>query len=314
VRILTFNHHEAYIATLAEVGHSFDIVDRKGALSLAWNERVRQLPANAKLRPFDAALVRDLRAGVYDVVICHTIKNLLWLFPLQAKRFVFVAHIPLFARTTVERLKSAAKKLIYKAFAATHHTKFVAVSQFKRDSWNVDGAVIKLAPKAFGDASYEPPFRVVTVGNQIKERGVEMGYPLLAEVMAAVPVLVVGDNPEIPGGTKPKNPAEFANILRTGSIYLYTIEQPHGDGYNTAMLEAMELGMAVVTVANATSPIRHGQNGLVGANAAELATHLKSLLVDPKRVRELGLAARDSVRREFSAGAFLAGWRAILEG
>jgi glycosyltransferase involved in cell wall biosynthesis len=88
---------------------------------------------------------------------------------------------------------------------------------------------------------------------------------------------------------------------------------PWGDGYNTAMLEAMRMGMAVVTVENPSSPIIHGVNGLVGKTEEELLEHIYRLRTDHELVKKLGQAAIQTIERDFSEANFISVWRSIIE-
>ena len=314
-RVLTFNHHEPFLLALAELPARFDVVVKKGALDLSWNTRARRPPENFRLIDFDAA-VSGLRDGAYHAVVCHTVKNLGWMFPFRGPRYVFVAHIPLFAEGVLARAKSAAKRAALAGFALTHRLSFVAVSEWKRASWNVKGAVTPFYPVPFPPEKVArekaPGMRVAVVGNKIASRGEEMGFALLERVRALTPVEVIGNNPDVIGARVPKDFDEFVRLFTGCSIYLYTIRQPQGDGYNTSMLEAMALGMPVVTVPNASSPIVHGENGLVGDTAEALVAHIESLRRDGALRKRLGEAARATVNARFTRDAFLRTWREVL--
>jgi len=314
LRILTFNHHEPYLCALAEVGHQWDVVVRYKTLNLKWHEHSHPKPKNMTLVEFDHHIESQLRNNQYDLVVCHTLKNLLWLFRFRSARFVFVGHIPLFQNSWTMRIKSRAKRLAWQLFAWTHRAWFVGVSRFKLESWGVKGRVIVLAPQPF------PPLPattdstgVVIVGNHLKERGMEMGWPVLEQVLSAMPIKVIGDNPSISGSIKPKNFDEFLKHFQSGGIYLFTVPYPFGDGYNTAMLEAMSMGMAVVTLFNPTSPIEHGVNGLVGRDAESLIASIQLLQKDPALLTRLGNAARATIETKFSRQSFIDGWRQVIE-
>jgi glycosyltransferase involved in cell wall biosynthesis len=93
---------------------------------------------------------------------------------------------------------------------------------------------------------------------------------------------------------------------------LFTTRFPHNDGYNLAMLEAMLMGMAIVTVDNPSSPIIHNYNGLIGKNAEEIIGHLRSLLANPQLVDELGRNAQKTVNEQFSEELFVKKWNQLL--
>ena len=95
-KILTFNHHETYLAWLAQTGHHFDVVTQYGSLSLPWLHDRVPCPPNVNLVPWGKEVKKKLQEGYYDVVLCHTVKNLVWMFPYRRSKFIFLQHIPLF--------------------------------------------------------------------------------------------------------------------------------------------------------------------------------------------------------------------------
>ena len=315
LRILTFNHHESFLNAMAPLGHRFDIVTRKGDLDLSWNKAARQAPANFRLVSYED-IQQDLKQGAYDVVIAHTVKNLLWLFWINRTLTIFVAHIPLFWDRPSRALKSLGKLTLVWLYRWTHSFQFVAVSDWKRSSWGMSGPVVQFFPVPFPSSalapSKAPGVIPVVVGNGIATRGAELGWDLLAPLAQEFPIRILGRNPEIPGATIPKNYQEFVGLFSAAHFYVFTIRQPEGDGYNTAMLEAMLLGLPVVTIANPSSPIIHGVNGLVAKDGGELRQHIRLLLLNPQLIAGLGTAAQQTVRTLFTEEAFLHAFREVL--
>ena len=76
----------------------------------------------------------------------------------------------------------------------------------------------------------------------------------------------------------------------------------------------MRMQMAVVTIANETSPIVHGENGLVGNNSTELIGHLKRLRDDSDLREALGRSAANTVEEQFSEREFIHAWATVLSG
>ena len=312
LKILTFNHHESFLCTLAGVGHEFDVVQRYKGLDLSWNRQRRDVPANFRLIDWDNHLKLRVQEGYYDLIILHTVKNLLWFLPFRANRFLFIAHIPLYFDHPLRLAKALVKRGILTLFRATRPCQVVAVSSRKLQAWHVDGQAIPLAPAAMPQAHYAEPLRAVAVGNHIVERGEELGAGLLMALKAASPITTVGVNAGLPDNLLPVDFCTYREALRDFSIYVYTVTGDQGDGYNTAMLEAMAMGMAVVTIANPSSPIEHGVNGLVGQTKEELLGYLQKLQGDAQLVRTLGEAARRTVEERFSGAQFLVRWREAI--
>jgi glycosyltransferase involved in cell wall biosynthesis len=205
------------------------------------------------------------------------------------------------------------KLAIYRIFNLTHRANFLAVSEFKRASWRTQGSVAVLAPQLVGELADGKGYDNVTVVcNELMQRQDELGADDLLDIAKSIPIRIIGRNPGVDGAIQPKDYAEFRELFRSGRIYLYTIRQPFGDGYNTAMLEAMQMGMAVVTVDNPSSPIINGENGLVGRNKHELLELCKRLLANPQEVDRLGQAARETVEKKFSRQKFISTWQNLF--
>lgn len=314
MRILTINHHEPFLCSLAATGYEFDVITSMKGLNLSWSKTTRSQPDNINLLEFDEVIERRLKEGYYDYVVCHTMKNLIWFWKYTNVRFIFIAHIPLFFYSFSLAIKSSIKKLFYLAFKATHQCRFVAVSQFKQNQWFEKGEAIVLTPESmpalYPDASYD---QITVVGNKLKQRSQELGLDLIDKLAGQFNLKAIGNNPELSYGFMPNSFEEFVHEVRKSRIYLYTIQQPFGDGYNTSMLEAMSMGKCIVTLPNPSSPIKHNQNGMIGHNYEELVSILRELLEHPEKVDALGREAQKTIQESFSKEQFVDRWKAVLK-
>ncbi len=313
LRVLTINHHEPFLSALAKTGHDFYVIIKYKDHDFAWNPSSHPVPANFTLVEFDAEQKAKLKTGFFDVIICHTIKDLLFYYPYHKVPYIFVAHITLKFVTFIDAIWSLLKKFVYVFFSLTHKTKFVGISELKYKSWSMKGEIIRTFPLILPPPDPGIGYgRVIVVGNQMKRRGLECGYDLIEQVMKQIPLTIIGNNPDVPSAVIPKNRQEFIDAFRSGRIFLFTTRFPHNDGYNLAMLEAMKMGMATVTVENPSSPIIHNCNGLIGKNAEEIIVHLRRLLADPQLVDELGRNAQRTVDEQFSEELFTDKWNQLF--
>ncbi|MBC7660085.1 MAG: glycosyltransferase family 4 protein [Chitinophagaceae bacterium] len=315
-RILTFNHHESYLCAIAGLNAEFDVVTRKGNLDLSWNTRSRAVPSNFSLIDWPKAKV-SIRNHAYHAIICHTILNLFWLLPFQRRNLIFVAHIPLFKNSTFERSKSLLKRIIILFWQKYFGLKVIAGSEWKKQSWAIRADVARVFAVPFPKDALSPrksdEIHGVYVGNDIFERGEELGWGILKDLFSVSPIKVIGYNPNIPDSYIPPDFRAFAHEFSKAHFYVYPITPATGDGFNMASLEAMLLGLPVVTVINPTSPIVHNINGLVGRDAAEMNEHIRTLILDPALRERLGKAARETVLRDFNAPTFWAIWSRVLD-
>jgi glycosyltransferase involved in cell wall biosynthesis len=119
----------------------------------------------------------------------------------------------------------------------------------------------------------------------------------------------------------PATPAEVAAALRRASVFALPCVPVRGgarhDGLPVALLEAMATALPVVStpVGGIPEAVKHWDNGMLVpcGDARGLAQTLALLLKDAGLRRRLGLAARETVLRQFrgdAAAARLAGWMA----
>ncbi len=317
LKILTFNHHEPYLHLLSKTSHEFHVVERKGSLDLSWNKQKRPVPQNVTLIAWDEVLRKKIESGFYDVIVAHTVKNLLWLFPFFRTPIVFVIHISLQEYSLLQRINSFVKRYFLIFFKLTHRCKVVSISKLRRDSWRIDAHIIKhcldshmMSNNLTSVSSHK--YDLLYVCNNLLERKDELGYGIINEIHKKIPVQIIGYNPGLPFSITPKNHDEFIRLFSQGRIYIYSIQLPN-DGYNLAMLEAMILGMPVVTIANPSSPIVHGFNGLVGHDTEEMVNHINYLLNNPKELKRMGHAAKKTVIDQFSEERFISQWNKVLE-
>jgi hypothetical protein len=313
IRLLTFNFHESFLCCLAHLGCQMDVVTDFNGQKLNWSPSARPPPDNIELISWSQALHR-LKSGSYSAVVSHTVKNLLGVWGIRSMPHIFVAHIPLNFSSPLAALKSVFKQLAVWIFAIFHRMDFIAVSPWKLQTWHQNGHAISFFPIPFSKAFIAETLSstAVTVGNRIRERGNEMGYGLLAQIRAKTNVLIIGNNPSEPFAQSCQTFEEFAKLFSTCGIYVFTISQPQGDGYNTAMLEAMLLRMPVVSIANPSSPIQNGFNGFVCRDAEEMIERIELLKSDHALREELGNNAFKTVTEKFSQSVFVSRWNAVL--
>lgn len=325
LKILTFNHHESFLTSIAKTGFDFDVVEQKGSLNLSWNPASPLRPHNMNPVSFDDELKSRLKSGYYDVVLCHTIKNLIWMMPYKNSRYIFVAHIHLFQQSILEKLKAFVKKFIFNRFSSSRPCKLIAVTRNKVHSWNVGGDVIVNVPSNIKPANSDsftpnatPPSEstvhpVIFVSNQMEKRGDEAGYKVIQFLSTKIQMTVIGNNPGFPGGVIPDTYESFQCSFRKGLVYVFPVRPPY-DEFNLAMLEAMKLGMPVVCFQHPLSPIIHNVNGLVANSYDQMLRQLKFLVGNPGERKRLGEAAKITIAEHFSESVFVQSWiKAIQE-
>ncbi|MGE0039823.1 MAG: glycosyltransferase [Vicinamibacterales bacterium] len=319
MRILTFNWHEAYVSTLARTGHTFDVVERDKGGSRAWFYETRPVPPNVRI--VREATARDrVRAGGYDVVICHNVPDLIWLRDDRVPRVV-VLHNRLTTElalggNTVPRRQHLADVARVMA-EARGPVQVVCISETKKADWGFEDAAV--IPPGIDLRDYDGYVgdvrRILRVGNFMKARDVMLGYADQLAIVGGRPSTLLGLNEPEPGAEVrfTRSWDDLKAAFRGHRVFLNTTVDGFEDGYNLAMLEAMATGMPVVSTPNETSPLTDGVDGFVSADRVRLAACVGELLADHDLARRLGAAARATVARTFPMDAFVARWNRVLE-
>lgn len=83
----------------------------------------------------------------------------------------------------------------------------------------------------------------------------------------------------------------------------------------TALLEAMALGMPIVTIPGYgnTDAITHGHNGLVADNRTDFVQSVEYLTDNPEFAGTLGETARQTVKGRYSRGEFASRWNLLFQ-
>lgn len=314
MRILTTNRHEIYLSLLAGVSAEIDVLTSVGKKDLPWRAQYGEVPPGLRLVNWDSQLEEHIRSNTYDVIILHTIEDLLAFRRFRGPRYIFVIHLALYAHSFAFKVRALIKKTILNVFLAAHDCRVVAVSPWKLSTWGSlpSPKVILLAPTEVIPADKTiDRVSVITVGNHFYTRA-ELNFDLLQFVMKTVPVTVCGLNPEIDGAILPKSRLDLLRIISEHRIYLYTTEYPWNDGYNTSVLEAMRAGLAVVAMAHPTSPVVHGKGGFLANTKQELIEYILKLSSNLALCCEFGEFNRKIVEEQFSNQSFIDNWNALL--
>jgi glycosyltransferase involved in cell wall biosynthesis len=170
------------------------------------------------------------------------------------------------------------------------------------------------------DNSYESPPLFLASGNNFNQAGLLL---LLGEVLDRVraecsdfQLDVVGDILQFAIPTKAVRYMGYIQNLADicGKAAFAVCPVFSGTGQQIKIIEAMAHGLPVVAFrrAAAESPLRHGETGLVAANADEFAMHLVTLWRNRDLCRRLGSAARALMDKPDSTTTALTGLFANL--
>ena len=314
LKILSYNWHEPYLCLLSKIGHTFLIIEPEISEGnyRRWDKNMRPVPDNVILVSEKEA-ISQLDEGAIDVVIAHNIKDLVNIYEYSLPKII-VFHNKLSTEIKLGNNKVNHEDYLNKINPLLVNVKKVFISESKRHDWGMTGDVILpgLDVNDYGGYRGDHP-SVLRVGNLIKERDLMMGFTTSEAILSGLPSITLGLNPNILGARLSSGFDDLLEQYRSLRVYLHTTSNDYEDGYNLSLLEAMAVGMPVISISNKTSPITNGINGYISNNIQYLRTYAVSLLDDRNLANSLGQKARETVREKFSQIKFLQLWAQSIE-
>jgi tetratricopeptide (TPR) repeat protein/glycosyltransferase involved in cell wall biosynthesis len=314
LKILSYNWHEPYLCLLSKIGHTFLIVEPKLSEGKyrRWDKNMRPIPDNVILLSEKEA-ISQLDEGAIDLLIAHNIKDIVNVHAYSLPK-ILVFHNKLTTEIKLGNNNVNREDYLKKIKPLVKNVKKIFISESKRLDWGLDGDVILpgIDVNDYGGYIGDNP-SILRVGNMIKERDIMMGFTVSESILLDLPSKTLGMNPTI---IKSRLSSGFDDLLdhyRSLRVYLHTTSNCYEDGYNLSLLEAMAVGMPVLSILNNTSPIRNEDNGYISDDIQYLRSCAVKLLGDQKLAYSLGQKARETVRDEFSQTKFLQLWIKSIE-
>jgi len=294
---------------LEGLGFELDIVvGLAGRLVASWDERMRPVPAGARLVTLGDALAGRTD---YAAAVLHSVTDLLDVKLLECPKII-VLHGTLDGRAAEQVEAEDAPQLAatLRRFLSLTSVRAVAVSTLKARSWGVADEILPFGvdPDAYLPYTGELA-RGIRVSNQFHRRRKILLVDLHERAFSGLPFTLVGHNSDIPGSEPARDWAHLKAQLCSHRFYVHTADPELEDGYNMASLEAMASGLPVIGNPHPSSPIVHGKSGFLSDDADELRRYAEQLLADPELAARLGAEAKRVVSTRFHVRAFRAGFR-----
>jgi len=313
LNILSFNWHEPYLCLLSEIGHNFLIVEPQISEGnyRRWNTNMRPIPDNVRLLSENEA-VDHLDKGEVDILIAHNIKDLIRLESYVLPK-ILVFHNKLSTEIALGNNKINYKDYLSKVGPLLTDVKKVFISEGKRSDWGMDGDVILPGLDVDEYGGYLGENRsILRVGNLLQERDLMMGFSKGEDILAGFNSVTLGMNPNIDKSRLSDGFDDLISNYRSQRLYLNTTVEKYEDGYNLSLLEAMAVGMPVISTANKTSPIKNGVNGYISEDKNYLIQCTARLLNDLNLAKTLGEKARETVKNIYPKSTFIKLWNKCI--
>ncbi len=314
IKILTFNWHEPYLCLLSRLKHDFLVVEPEIASGhlRRWDKNMRPIPDNFTLISM-AKAHKKLEEGAIDCIIAHNVKDLITVQKYSLPKII-VFHNCLTTEIKLSKDKINRTEYLKKIEPLLDGTTKVFISDLKKTDWKMEGNIILPGLDILEYGGYTGNDKnILRVGNLFKERDLMMGYSLGEKIAENHSLVTIGMNPDIPGSRMSNGFEDLLAQFRTNRIYLNTTVEGNEDGYNMAMLEAMAIGMPVVTSHNNTSPILDGENGFCSDDPNYLKNCIELLMKDSVLAKRLGENARQTVAQKFPIKKFIKSWADAVE-
>ena len=306
LNILTWHTHGAYLYYLTQAPHEFYVLSRPGRPAgyggvcghLPWGPNVHDLPAAAaKRQPLDLILFQDDPQYLEDQYDLLT--------PAQrALPKIYLEHDPPRGNPVDERHIVRRRDVLV-----------VHCTHFNRLMWDSGPAPTRVIEHGVVDPGVEwsgELERGLVVINNLGARGRRLGLDVFAELRKRVPVDLVGMGSESLGGL---GEIRHRELPAFAARYRFLFNPIRYTSMGLAVIECMLTGMPVAALATTevATVIRDGENGIAHTDPEHLVAGMKRLLADPDEARRLGRNGRESARRRFGIGRFVADWNAAFQ-
>jgi hypothetical protein len=307
LRILTWNVHGGYLASLAHIGHTIYLPVRKDPRD-GYGGRPKEPGLPPSLVEVPARRVPDLDL---DVVLYqsprHYLQDRHTLLGEHQRRLpsVFIEHDPPRGHPTDTRHVVQDESVIL-----VHCTHFNALMW---DSGRTPVRVVEHGVPATRGVVYRGDLaKGVVVVNDLATRGRRLGADIVEDLRGRVPLDLLGLRSEAIGGLGPVPHDELPARLARYRCYVNPIRYT---SLGLSLIEAMLAGVPVVALATTEIPmvLTHGETALLATDAAGLADGVQALLDDRDLAARIGAAGRDLARTRFGIQRFARDWTAVLE-
>ncbi|HUT29080.1 MAG TPA: glycosyltransferase [Sedimentisphaerales bacterium] len=290
--LLVFNCHEPWVYQLGVLGYGLDIIiGLKGRYQAGWDERMRPVPANARLITLPDALQSK---SSYYCIITHNTTDLLDIKDRPEPRLI-VLHSTVEGRLEEERVAVAVDKMktILHKYLDLTNCHAVATSITKGESWGLTEDIVTFGLDADAYLPYSGEEACgLRICNFIQSRKKILLWDLHEKAFGGLPVRLIGHNPGMPGVAAAESWDDLKRTLRRHRFYIHTADPRLEAGYNMATAEAMAAGLPVLGNRHPTSPIKHGVSGFLSDNPQELRKYACMLLEDRGLAVLMGKQAR----------------------
>lgn len=316
VTVFTYNRHAAYLYLLSHVDVDLYVVGE-------WSTDTRPHPKNVTFVSENKA---EKYAGMADVWLSHIISPDLieflklgvrigWperLIQIMHGRSDRVGHIDSTFNRFIYRQGKQAVQPFLKKLGDLIPLKFVHISKFVAESWNVGGSVVMPAViSEIERGNTDQPWRhPLVVANDINRT--HFARNIMMNLHDEFNIRVCGSNPDL---SIPPGRVSWNNLLKEyarSSCYLNLLRPPE-NSFNLATLEAIGSGTPIITLEHPRSVFKHERTALICSDESEVREALQRLMGNRSLRNQLSNNAQKMAEDIFGIDRFRNQWNNILE-
>ena len=306
LRVLTWNVHGGYLASLARIGHTIYLPVRDDP-----SDGYGGKPDDTRLPPslveVPVAQVPDLQL---DVVLFqaqrHFLEDQYTILSEGQRRLpqVYLEHDPPREHPTDTR-----HVVDDPTVTLVHCTAFNALMW---DNGRSRVRVIDHGVPEPHDVDYDGGLRRgIVVVNDLPTRGRRLGLDVFQDLRRRAPLDLLGLGSQAIGGLGPVRHDDLPGFISSYRFFLNPIRYT---SLGLSMIEAMLVGLPVVGLATTELPavIRNGETGFLATVPRRLLEPMLALLDDVHLARRIGGAGREMARERFGIDRFARDWTTVL--
>jgi glycosyltransferase involved in cell wall biosynthesis len=308
INVGVFIAHEGWESDCAKMpGVNFYGIWTEGLKN--WNTAYRPIPPNYKIIDIKGNLAAIPTEVELDLILSHNV----FASAPHAHQLSQILNVPWISWEHCVRLCHGQQYDFYRDISLKANRK-VFISKWSMENWGFDESNAAFINHGIDTERYTPsgnkePF-ILTCANDFINRGNLLGYELLTQVCKGLPLVILGDTPNLSKGARDE--ADLINHYQRAAIYfnpsqLSTIPR--------SMLEAMSCSAACVTAETCAIPslLTHNVDCLMSNDPATLRSYLMKLLNNNSERQRLGNGARHCIETKLNLKRFLVETRNLFE-
>jgi len=299
LNILTWHIHGSYLNTLARIEHNWFLPIKPGRPE-GYGGRGPTFNLPNYVQEVPAEQVRDLKL---DLLIYQSTKNY-----VEDQFEILTSEQRRLPKIYLEHNTPKPSAADTRHIVADPDVLLVHVTYYNRLMWNNGRTPTMVIEHS---VAIDPSIRYrgiresgITVVNGMQKRPRITGYDILLLAQQKIPLDCVGMETEAFGGL---GDIPYRDLHRLLADYRFLFSPIRYTSLPLAVIEAMTIGMPVVTLATTELPtvILHGETGYVSCDIYALIEHMRFLLSNYEEASRMGRNARAVAQQRFGLERFI---------